>query len=102
MTQPFAYWLMFTILLISQLSVRFAKTSDVNESTKYLDAVREFADNVLKYGRDTYGPKHTPLFVEIATVLEKSTFESLTNHMFPERIPGRGAFLRYDVTLLYG
>ncbi len=31
---------------------------------KYLDAVREFADNVLKYGRDTYGPKHTPLFVD--------------------------------------
>ena len=27
-----------------------------NESSKYLDAVREFADNVLKYGRDTYGP----------------------------------------------
>jgi pectate lyase len=29
-----------------------------------LDAVREFADNVLKYGRDVYGPKHTPLFVD--------------------------------------
>ena len=26
--------------------------------------MREFADNVLKYGRDTYGPKHTPLFVD--------------------------------------
>jgi len=35
-----------------------------NEDSKYLDAVREFADNVLKYGRDTYGPKHTPLFVD--------------------------------------
>jgi len=35
-----------------------------NETSKYLDAVREFADNVLKYGRDTYGPKHTPLFVD--------------------------------------
>ncbi|MFC1652739.1 hypothetical protein ACFL3F_03360 [Planctomycetota bacterium] len=34
------------------------------ESSKYLDAVREFADNVLKYGRDMYGPKHTPLFVD--------------------------------------
>jgi hypothetical protein len=33
-------------------------------TSKYLDAVREFADNVLKYGRDTYGPKHTPLFVD--------------------------------------
>jgi hypothetical protein len=38
-----------------------AKSSDPNESTKYLNAVREFADNVLKYSRDTYGPKHTPL-----------------------------------------
>jgi len=41
-----------------------AKSSDPNESTKYLDDVRTFADNVLKYGRDTYGPKHTPLFVD--------------------------------------
>jgi pectate lyase len=38
--------------------------ADPNESSEYLDAVREFADNVLKYGRDTYGPKHTPLFVD--------------------------------------
>ena len=38
--------------------------ADPNESSKYLDAVREFADNVLKYGRDRYGPKHTPLFVD--------------------------------------
>jgi pectate lyase len=30
----------------------------------YLDAVRSFADNVLAHGRDTYGPKHTPLFVD--------------------------------------
>jgi pectate lyase len=34
------------------------------KSSKYLDAVREFAENVLKYGRDTYGPKHTPLFAD--------------------------------------
>ncbi|MFH1883856.1 MAG: pectate lyase, partial [Planctomycetota bacterium] len=35
-----------------------------NEDSKYLDAVRKFADMVLKHGRDTYGPKHTPLFVD--------------------------------------
>ncbi|MBL7184872.1 MAG: ankyrin repeat domain-containing protein [Phycisphaerae bacterium] len=53
------------ILLIWQLSVCLAaEHPDTNQSTKYLDAVREFADNVLKYGRDTYGPKHTPLFVD--------------------------------------
>jgi pectate lyase len=30
----------------------------------YLNAVRSFADTVLKHGRDTYGPQHTPLFVD--------------------------------------
>jgi len=35
-----------------------------SDPNRYLDAVREFAENVLKYGRDTYGPKHTPLFVD--------------------------------------
>jgi pectate lyase len=38
--------------------------ADPNNSSTYLDAVRTFADNVLKYGRDTYGPKHTPLLVD--------------------------------------
>ena len=41
-----------------------AGKADPNQSSKYLDAVREFADNVLKYGRDTYGPKHTALFID--------------------------------------
>ncbi len=53
------------ILLICQFSVCLAVNNpDANDSSKYLDAVRKFADNVLKYGRDTYGPKHTPLFVD--------------------------------------
>ena len=65
MTQQFAHRLMFGILLICQFSICLAaEPSDPNNSTKYLDAVREFAVNVLKYGRDTYGPKHTPLFVD--------------------------------------
>ena len=34
------------------------------DPNRYLNAVIEFAANVLKYGRDTYGPKHTPLFVD--------------------------------------
>ena len=52
------------ILLL--ISPAFFPVADLwaNEDSKYLDAVREFADNVLKYGRDTYGPKHTPLFVD--------------------------------------
>ncbi len=35
-----------------------------DEPSRYFNAVRTFADNVLKYGRDVYGPKHTPLFVD--------------------------------------
>jgi hypothetical protein len=34
------------------------------QDSEYLAAVRKFADNVLKYGRDAYGPKHTALFVD--------------------------------------
>jgi pectate lyase len=54
-----------TLALLSVNSIA-AETqgSDPNQSSKYLDAVRQFADNVLAYGRDTYGPKHTPLFVD--------------------------------------
>jgi pectate lyase len=53
------------VLLICQSSICLAKeSSDPNDTSKYLNAVRTFADNVLKYGRDTYGPKHTPLFVD--------------------------------------
>jgi len=52
------------VLLFIALSGFSASNSKANENSKYLDAVREFADNVLKYGRDTYGPKHTPLFVD--------------------------------------
>jgi pectate lyase len=65
MKVKFVNLIALVVLLICQLSLCLAKeSSDPNESSKYLDAVRTFADNVLKYGRDTYGPKHTPLFVD--------------------------------------
>ena len=51
-------------LLLGLCSIAAATDQPRNEDSKYLDAVREFADNVLKYGRDTYGPKQTPLFVD--------------------------------------
>jgi pectate lyase len=35
-----------------------------NPTDAYLAPVRTFADNVLKHGRDVYGPRHTPLFVD--------------------------------------
>ncbi|MHC4682499.1 MAG: hypothetical protein ACYTEK_27905 [Planctomycetota bacterium] len=34
------------------------------ERGTYVSSVRTFADNVLKYGKDTYGPKQTPLFID--------------------------------------
>lgn len=34
------------------------------DSEKYLKAVKNFADTVIEKGRDTYGNKHTPLFVD--------------------------------------
>ncbi|MHC4519284.1 MAG: ankyrin repeat domain-containing protein [Planctomycetota bacterium] len=49
--------------------------AEADNPDKYLNAVREFADNVLKYGRDTYGPEHTPLFVD---GLNKDTLEPVT------------------------
>jgi pectate lyase len=59
-----------SITIILVLSTCFILVCPAVEPTKseqnsiYLDAVRIFADNILKYGRDTYGPKHTPLFVD--------------------------------------
>ena len=65
MRERFTNQAVLGILLVCQFSVCLGtETPDANDSTKYLDAVREFADNVLKYGRDTYGPKHTQLFVD--------------------------------------
>ncbi len=53
------------VLLFIALAGLPPGNSWAEEDSKYLDAVREFADNVLKYGRDTYGPKHTHLFVDV-------------------------------------
>jgi pectate lyase len=36
----------------------------VSEGDRYLKAVRDFADTVIEKGRDTYGDKDTPLFVD--------------------------------------
>ncbi len=52
------------VLLFIALAGFSESNSKANENSKYLDAVREFADNVLKDGKDVYGPKHTPLFVD--------------------------------------
>ncbi|MHC4678599.1 MAG: hypothetical protein ACYTEK_07870 [Planctomycetota bacterium] len=54
------------VVLIPFLLCQFSPcpASESSDPNRYLNAVRTFADNVLKYGRDTYGPRHTPLFVD--------------------------------------
>ncbi|MBC8218257.1 MAG: hypothetical protein H8E73_07315, partial [Planctomycetes bacterium] len=37
---------------------------EASEGDKYLKAVQDFADTVIEKGRDTYGDKDTPLFVD--------------------------------------
>ncbi len=45
----------FTLLLVLLVLV-------TGDAMRFISAVRQFADNVLACGRDTYGPAHTPLF----------------------------------------
>lgn len=55
---------------VGQLLVLFSlcapATGQPNESPggKYVKAARDFADTVIEKGRDVYGEKHTPLFVD--------------------------------------
>ena len=53
-----------SVLLLTLLSCLLICSLAPAEESKYLKAVKEFADNVLEHGRDTYGPKKTPLFVD--------------------------------------
>ena len=51
--------------ILMGLPARQAPAADEDRpGEKYLQAVRTFADIVLECGRDVYGPKHTPLFVD--------------------------------------
>ncbi len=52
------------IVLFSSISHAADTDSKGRDAQRYIKAVSEFADNVLKHGKDTYGPKHTPLFVD--------------------------------------
>ena len=65
MRRRLVHWAVLGTLRICQFTVCFGtETGDPSQSSKYVEAVREFADNVLMYGRDTYGPKHTLLFAD--------------------------------------
>jgi pectate lyase len=65
MSVKIVHWAILGVIIFYQLPSSLAtENPDPSDPNRYLNAVREFADNVLKYGRDTYGPKHTPLFVD--------------------------------------
>lgn len=59
-------WGLFVASVIAMLSssCMAADEQDRLKADKYLDAVKTFADKVLAHGRDVYGPKSTPLFVD--------------------------------------
>jgi len=56
----------FTAWMVLLLAMRAFAADAVSTmpAGEYLTAVRAFADNAVKFGRDVYGPKHTPLFVD--------------------------------------
>jgi len=56
------------LLLLTLLTCLILCSIAPAQDSKYLNTVRQFADNVIKYGRDTYGPKHTPLFVDALNI----------------------------------
>ena len=58
-----------------------------DEGGRYVRAVREYGDNALRYGRDVYGEKHTPLFVDGLNIYtrkpaweDKSISSNLSRH----------------------
>ena len=56
-----AYFL--PLLLVGAVALP-ANRAIADGADAYIGAVRTFADSVLKYGKDVYGPRHTPLFVD--------------------------------------
>ena len=56
--------MMKTLKLLLTLLGLVGISDAVAEQSKYIDSVRTFADNVLKHGKDVYGRKKTPLFID--------------------------------------
>ena len=57
MRERFVHQAVLITFLLCKLSTCLAtETPYPSDPNRYLNAVRTFADNVLKYGRDTYGP----------------------------------------------
>lgn len=51
----------------------------VSKGSRYLDAVKRFADLALEHGRDSYGPKKTPLFVDSLSVTDYKPYRWQNN-----------------------
>jgi hypothetical protein len=61
--------IIFMTMVCFVLACPAAETPAPNDPNRYLNAVRAFADNVLKYGRDTYGPTEG---LHISNVIQKN------------------------------
>ena len=61
-----------TTPLFAAAALSLAAEEPSVDATRYTKAVRAFADAVLEHGRDSYGSRHTPLFVD---GLHVETFE---------------------------
>ena len=57
----------FTVLIALGASTLQAQSPEAMDRAR-MEAVVQFAETVLKHGRDTYGEKHTPLFVDTLDV----------------------------------
>jgi pectate lyase len=63
--QPKHSWLFLIPAFVAGALSSFGAAGDAPpRSEPYLQAARAFADTVLERGRDTYGPRRTPLFAE--------------------------------------
>lgn len=64
--RPIRFFIAAAALLCALVVTPLAAQADerADDAAAMVLAVRTFADNVLTYGHDVYGPEHTPLFVD--------------------------------------
>lgn len=75
---------------------------DEPASKRYLKSVKKFADTIIEKGRDTYGDKHTPLFVDglhvvsLEPVIWKKDGQSGAIVIWPLFLPGSSSVVKAD------
>jgi len=76
MRRAFQKWPSNAVLLVAMAifsSADFVQAAESQpNSQRYIEAVRSFANTVFEHGRDSYGKRHTPMFVD---GLQVETFE---------------------------